>query len=186
MVCGGFHLLFFFVGWQSGRPTSSYFVVDVGGALRGHLLDDVDWMAVVSAHLLVVRAVGRIGSPQRDDDVAGLRAVVVATATSAAAPLGRGERGERKWRVVRFRVLGVSPAVTHHADHGRNQQEEGGASGSPSNHRDIRGRQGAVLSSSRSPTRTGNSGKCGVSSGSWEMRGDFELEPVQHYFISIY
>ena len=38
----------------------SYFVVDVGGALGGHLLDDVDGVSVVSAHLLVVRAVGGV------------------------------------------------------------------------------------------------------------------------------
>lgn len=37
---------------------ASYFVVDVGRALGWHLLDDVDGMSVVSAHLLVVRAVG--------------------------------------------------------------------------------------------------------------------------------
>lgn len=38
----------------------SYFVVDVSRALRGHLLDDVDRVAIVSANLLVVRAVGRV------------------------------------------------------------------------------------------------------------------------------
>lgn len=38
----------------------SYFVVDVGGALRWHLLHDVDWVPVVPTDLLVVRAVGRV------------------------------------------------------------------------------------------------------------------------------
>lgn len=50
----------------------SYFVVDVGRALRRHLLDDVDGVSVIAAHLLVVRAVRRVRRPQRDDDVAGL------------------------------------------------------------------------------------------------------------------
>lgn len=44
---------------QAARAAAvSYFVVDVGWALRRHLLDNVDGVAVVPAHLLVVRAVG--------------------------------------------------------------------------------------------------------------------------------
>lgn len=39
---------------------SSYFVVDVSGALRWHLLHDVDWVPVVPTNLLIVWAVGRV------------------------------------------------------------------------------------------------------------------------------
>lgn len=42
----------------AGSAAISYFVVDVGWALRRHLLDNVDGVSVVPAHLLVVRAVG--------------------------------------------------------------------------------------------------------------------------------
>lgn len=42
---------------------SSHLVVNVGWALRGHLLDDVDGVPVVPAHLLVVRAVVVLCSP---------------------------------------------------------------------------------------------------------------------------
>lgn len=42
----------------AGAKATSYFVVDVGWALRRHLLDNVDRVSVVPAHLLVVRAVG--------------------------------------------------------------------------------------------------------------------------------
>lgn len=81
---------------QSARAAAaSYFVVDVGWALRRHLLDDVDGVPVVPAHLLVVRAVGRVRRPQRDDDVAGLGAVVVGAGEApAASPLGAGEGGQ--------------------------------------------------------------------------------------------
>lgn len=76
----------------SCRQAVSYFVVDVGWALRRHLLDDVDGVSVISAHLLIMRAVSRVRRPQRDDDVAGLRAVVVGAGDAPApAPLGAGE-----------------------------------------------------------------------------------------------
>lgn len=42
---------------------SSHLVVNVGWALRGHLLHDVDGVPVVPAHLLVVRAVVVLCSP---------------------------------------------------------------------------------------------------------------------------
>lgn len=42
---------------------SSHLVVNVGWALGGHLLDDVDGVPVVPAHLLVVRAVVVLCSP---------------------------------------------------------------------------------------------------------------------------
>lgn len=65
----------------------SDFVVDVGRALRGHLLDNVDGVAIVAAHLLVVRAVVVL-CPQRNDDVTGLRA------SRAPGHLGIGQRAE--------------------------------------------------------------------------------------------
>lgn len=65
----------------------SHFVIDVRRALRRHFLHDVNGVSVVAAHFLVMRAEDAISSPQRDDDVARLGAVVVA---AAAAPFGRG------------------------------------------------------------------------------------------------
>lgn len=70
------------------RSSASDLVVDVGRALGRHLLHDVDGVSVVPAHLLVVRAEDAVSSPERDDDVTGLRAVVVAT---PAASFGRGQ-----------------------------------------------------------------------------------------------
>lgn len=67
----------------------SDFVVDVGRALRGHLLDNVDGVAIVAAHLLIVRAVVVL-CPQRNDDVTGLRA------SRAPWQLGIGQRAERQ------------------------------------------------------------------------------------------
>lgn len=48
---------------------------------------DVNGVSVIAAHFLVMGAEDAVSSPQRDDDVARLRAIVVA---AAAAPLGRG------------------------------------------------------------------------------------------------
>lgn len=67
---------------------SSDFVINVGRALRWHLLDYVDRVAIITADLLVVRAEDAVSSPERDDDVAGLWAVIV---PAAAAPFGRGQ-----------------------------------------------------------------------------------------------
>lgn len=93
----------------------SHLVVDVSRALRRHLLHDVDGVAVITAHFLVVRAEDAVGRPQRDDDVAGLGAVVV-----AAASFGCGERAERQRGGVRGRVLAVAPPVfeQQHYQHG--------------------------------------------------------------------
>lgn len=68
-------------------PTSD-FVIDVGRALRRHLLNYVDWVAVIAADLLVVRAEDAVSSPERDDDVTGLRAIII---PAASAPFGRGQ-----------------------------------------------------------------------------------------------
>lgn len=65
----------------------SHFIIDVCWALRRHFLYDVNRVSVIAAHFLVMWAEDAVSSPQRDDDVAWLRAVVVA---AAAAPLGRG------------------------------------------------------------------------------------------------
>lgn len=54
------------------------FVVDVGGTLGHYLLNYVHRGPVVTAHALKVTADHAVGSPQRKDDVAAVRAVVVA------------------------------------------------------------------------------------------------------------
>lgn len=87
---------------------ASDLVIDVGRALRGHLLNYVDRVAIVAADLLVVRAEDAVSSPERDDDVAGLRAVIV---PAAAAPFGRGQGAERQRGCVLRRVLAVPPPV---------------------------------------------------------------------------
>ena len=66
----------------------SNFVIDVSRALRRHLLNDVDRVAVIAADLLVVRAEDAVSSPERDDDITGLWAVIV---PAASTPLGRGQ-----------------------------------------------------------------------------------------------
>lgn len=97
-----------------GRPRrpGSDLVVDVGRALRGHLLHDVHGVPVVPAHLLVVWTEHPVRSPQRDNDVAGLGAVVVGTAALGAGQRAEGQRG----RVLR-RVLALPPAVLEQQDH---------------------------------------------------------------------
>lgn len=65
----------------------SDFIVDVCRTLRRHLLNYVDRVPIIATDLLVVRAEDAVSSPERDDDVAGLRAVIV----PAAASFGRGQ-----------------------------------------------------------------------------------------------
>lgn len=123
----------------------SYFVVDVSGTLRRHLLDYVDRVSIVPADLLVVRAVGRVGRPQRDDDVAGFRAIVIGAGDAASAASFRaGQGGQGQWRVVGVRVLGMASSVAHHADDGSDQQEEGGPPGSPRDQSDVGRLEGPV------------------------------------------
>lgn len=120
-------------------------------------------MPVVSAHLLVVRAVGRVRRPQRDDDVAGFRAVVVgAGEATAAAALGAGERRERQWWVVGVRVLGVPPPVADHTDDDGHQQEEGRAPRCAGDEGDVGGLQGSVLAATFPAKAVGPSGVGGV------------------------
>jgi len=90
------------------KSSSSDLVINVGRALRRHLLNDVDRVAVVAADFLVVWAEDAVSSPERDDDVAGLRAIIV---PASSAPLGRGQRAQRQRRRVLRRVLAVPPAV---------------------------------------------------------------------------
>lgn len=97
------------------RRTSD-FVVDVGGALRGHLLDNVDGVAIVAAHLLIVRAVVVL-CPQRNDDVAGLGA------SRAPGHLGVGQRAERQRRRAGLRV-GVLPGALAHLDEQDDEEED--------------------------------------------------------------
>lgn len=124
----------------------SYFVVNVGRALRRHLLDDIDGVPVVPADLLVVWAVSRVRRPEGDDDVAGLGAIVVGARYASAAPtLGAGEGGERQWRVVGVRVLGMPPPVAHDADDGGDQQEEGRAPRRSGDKGNVRRLQGSIL-----------------------------------------
>lgn len=65
----------------------SHFIIDVRWALRRHFLYDVNGVSVIAAHFLVMWAEDAVSSPQWDDDVTRLRAIVVSAAT---APLGRG------------------------------------------------------------------------------------------------
>lgn len=148
---------------MSHRRAVSYFVVDVCRALRRHLLHDVDRVSVISAHLLIVRAVSRVRRPQRDDDVAGLRAIVVGAGNApASAPLGAGERRERQRWVVGVRVLGVPPPVADDADHGGHQEEEGGASCRAGDESNVRRLKGPVFTSVFSPITVGSSRVGGV------------------------
>lgn len=94
----------------------SNFVVDVGRALWGHLLDDVDRVAIVAAHLLVVRAVVVL-CPQRNDDVTGLRA------SRAPGELGVGQRAERQGRGAGLR-MGVFPGSLAHLDEQNDEEED--------------------------------------------------------------
>lgn len=98
------------VGLRGSVPgPSSYFIVDVSRTLRWHFLYDVDRMSVIAADLLVVRAVGGVRSPQRDDDVTGLCAASDVTPCddscischAGPAPSGREGR-ERQARALRF------------------------------------------------------------------------------------
>ena len=142
---------------SAGATAVSYFVVNVGGALRRHLLDDVDGVTVVPAHLLVVRAVGRVRRPQGDDDVAGLGAVVVGAADApAASPLWAGERGQRERWVVGVRVLGVPPPVANDADHGGHQQEKGGTPRGAGDEGNIGRLEGPVLAAALAPEGVGS------------------------------
>lgn len=102
-------------------------VVDVSRALGGHLLNDVHWVTVVPAHFLVVWAEDAVCSPERDDDVTGLRAVVVA----AAAPFGRGQCAEGQRGGVLWRVLAVPPPVLEqqHDQHDDDDDEDNAARG---------------------------------------------------------
>lgn len=93
-------------------------VVNVRGALGGHLLDYVHGVPVVPADLLVVGAEDTVRSPQRDDNVTGLRAVVV------AAALGGGQRAERQRGRVLRRVLAVPPPVLEQQDHQRDDDDD--------------------------------------------------------------
>lgn len=94
----------------------SDFVVDVGRALRGHLLDNVDGVAIVAAHLLIVRAVVVL-CPQRNDDVTGLRA------SRAPGHLGIGQRAERQRRRAGLRV-GIFPGALAHLDEQDDEEED--------------------------------------------------------------
>lgn len=94
----------------------SDFVVDVGRALRGHLLDDVDRVAIVAAHLLIVRAVVVL-CPQRNDDVAGLRA----SRAPGQLGIGQGAEGQRGGAGLR---VGIFPGTLAHLDEQDDEQED--------------------------------------------------------------
>lgn len=148
---------------MSRQLAVSYFVVDVCWALRRHLLHDVDWVTVISAHLLVVRAVCRVRRPQWDDDVTGLGAIVVGTGNAPTpAPLGAGEGRQRQRWVVGVRVLGMPPPVADDADHGGHEEEEGGASCCTGDESNVRRLEGPVFTSLFSPITVGSSRVGGV------------------------
>lgn len=93
-------------------------VVNVRRALGRHLLDYVHGVPVVPADLLVVGAEHTVRSPQRDDNVTGLRAAVV------AAALGGGQCAERQRGRVLRRVLPVSPPVLEQEHHQRDDDDD--------------------------------------------------------------
>lgn len=97
---------------------ASDLVVNVGRALGRHLLHYVHWVPIVPADLLVVGAEDAVRSPQGDDDVAGLRAVVV------PAALGRGQRAQRQRGRVLRRVLAVPPPVLEQEHHQRDDDDD--------------------------------------------------------------
>lgn len=94
----------------------SDFVVDVGRALRRHLLDYVDGVAIVAAHLLIVRAVVVL-CPQRNDDVTGLRS------SRAARQLGIGQSAERERGGAGLRV-GIFPGPLAHLNEEDDEEED--------------------------------------------------------------
>lgn len=63
-------------------------IVNVRWALGRHLLDYVHRVPIVPANLLIVGTEDTVCSPQGDDNVTGLGAIIVATA------LGRGQRAK--------------------------------------------------------------------------------------------
>lgn len=154
----------------AGAEGVSYFVVDVGRALRRHLLHNVDRVSVVPADLFVVRAVGRVRRPERNDDVARLGPIVVGAADApAASPFGTGEGGQRQRGVVGVRVLGVPPSVAHDADHGSHQQQEGGASRGARDEGDVGGLQGPILVAAALATEATVSSRLGgVTCATWK------------------
>ena len=88
-------------------------------------------MPVVSAHLLVVRAVVVL-CPQRDDDVTGLRPRPAAS-TAAGELVVIGQRGERQRRGAGLGVGGVLAGALAHLDEEdheeQDEQEEDDAAG---------------------------------------------------------
>lgn len=109
------------MGWQqrdskfpSGKRRHrqvSDLVVNVCWTLGRHLLDYVHGVPIIPADLLIVGAEDTVCSPQWDDNVTGLRAIVVATA------LGRGQRAKGQCGRVLWRVLPVSSPVLQQEDH---------------------------------------------------------------------
>lgn len=79
--------------------------------------------------------------------------------------------------MVGVRVFGVPPSVAHHADHGSHQQEEGGASRSPSDQGDVGGLKGPVLVATTLATKVvGSSRLGGVPCTTWK-RSQSYLSP---------
>jgi len=141
------------------RERPSDLVVDVGGALRGHLLHDVHRVAVVAAHLLVVRAVV-VFCPQRDDDVAGLGA------RRAARHLGVGQRAERQRRGAGLPGVGavLAGALAHlqeQDDEQQDEQEEDDAAGADGGEDGHLGVQDAARGAAAAAARRVPVGVCG-------------------------
>lgn len=116
-----------------GVASGSDLVVDVSGTLRRHLLDDVDGVSVVSAHLLVVGTEDAVRSPERDDDVTGLRSVVV---PAPAAALGRGQGAERQRGGMLRRVLAVPPPVLEQQQHQHDDDDDEDDASGGNTHKD--------------------------------------------------
>lgn len=107
--------------FQFVSASASDLVIDVGRALRRHLLNDVDRVAVIAADLLIMRAEDTVSSPERDDDVAGLWAIIV---PAASAPFGRGQGAQRQRSGMLRRVLAMPPPVLEQEQDQHNDDDD--------------------------------------------------------------
>lgn len=106
-------------------PTSD-FIVDIGGTLGRDFLNYVHRRPIVTTHTLVVATQHAVGRPQRKDDVAAVRAVVVA---ADAVSFGRSQSVEGH-RGGRLALRDASPPTVaeppeHHQGDDDDQEEDG-------------------------------------------------------------
>lgn len=115
-------------------PTSD-FIVDIGGTLGCYFLNYVHRRPIVTTHTLVMTTQHAVGRPQRKDDVAAVRAVVVA---ADAVSLGRSQSVEGH-RGRRLTLRDASPPpVAEPPEHNQgdydDQEEDGTSDEDPQQH----------------------------------------------------